>query len=68
MQKCAHGNAFNFSDGTVGELRNLNCPNWGSEGACLLSTVAGKIIAGPCGGPTAQWAKHTTTSVDGALI
>jgi hypothetical protein len=59
MLPCGHGNAFNFSadTGNVGELRNLNCPNWGLEGACLLSD-GGRVIAGPCDVVGAHWIKH----------
>ena len=37
---CGHGNAFNYThtEGEGGRLRNLNCPNWGAPGACLVSS------------------------------
>ena len=61
MQQCAHGNAFSYKDLSPagGELRNLNCEaNWGSAGACLVSTATGAVVAGDCGGAAATWTLH----------
>ena len=63
---CAHGNGFNFtqSEGESGKLEILECPNWGAEGACLVSypssaasTGATIVGAGACDVTGALWTK-----------
>lgn len=60
---CSHGNAFNFtqSEGNVGKIEILMCPNWGGLGACLVSyhssVVTTTVGAGACDGASALWTK-----------
>lgn len=54
VQTCAHGNDFTYVDGNI---KNQNCPNWGTSGACLVgSTVPNASIGnGPCSVAGASW-------------
>ncbi len=66
MGSCGHGNGFNFTqtEGESGRLEILECPNWGAEGACLVSypslvasTGASVVRAGACDATAALWTK-----------
>ena len=37
MGSCEHGD-YTHAEGEGGRLHNLNCPNWGDAGACLVSS------------------------------